>query len=441
MSKMVKEEVKVVRSRKKKNTNARTAKKVVEVVVPRRRGRGNRNGRAGGGAPVSTSVAITPRNTDRVHLKGTDRLIHVEDVSKFATGAVVVDLSMSCSTFKRMEHMASAYQRVRFKKLVFRVVPMSSTSATGGFAAAFVSDPSDVLGGGDDALDRLVAQKGSKITKIWQSTTIVGCISPDLLYTSEPPQGDIRLSSPGRLWVVIESKVAGVNSAEIPLTIYCDWEVDFYVPSLERNDTGGTGSLIVGAPFYTRSSNVGLWWKDTAGGDDPRIKIPNIEFDITYRTKQKYYLAFEKAGNFDKFRMVNDAAHGITLAPVAPDGKLVIEKTQINQWVLETGDVLTPVPDLNSVGAEFLCRKTQRLTLQALSQSEPAPYCPKSTLPSSLTSKQKQLWKQLLAQTSSKEARTPAPSQVSQTEYQSRLREQLRSPSFEELDDDELFEV
>lgn len=433
-------EVIVRKNKRRKNGPKRLVKKVVEVARPRRKRGGVRNGRTGGGAPVSTSVAIAPKNTERVHLKGTDRLIHVENVSQFGTGAVVVDVSLSCSSFKRMEHMASAYQRVRFKKLVFRIVPMAATSLTGGFAAAFVADPTDVLGSGDDALDRLVAQKGSKITKIWQSTTVGACLLPDLLYTSEPPQGDVRLSSPGRLWVVIESKVTGLGSAQVPLTVYCDWEVDFYVPSLERAEGGGTGSLVVGATFYTRKSNVGLWWKDTAGGDDPRTKIPNIEFDVTYQTKQKFYLSYNKAGNFDKFRMVNDATHGVTLAPVAPDGTIIIEQTEQNQYVFEKGDVLTPVPTLNSVGAEFLCRKTQKLTLQVSSPPEPAPYCQNPLRPGSSSSKPKQLLKRSQIQNFLREELTAARLKGLEMESQSLLKERSRSPSFENINsEDEVF--
>lgn len=427
--------VKVKVARKGKKNGSRMAKKVVEVAVATRgRRRRNRNGGNGSGAPVSTSVSIAPRNTERVHLKGTDRLIHVDDVSKFGTGATVVDLSLSCSSFKRMEHMASAYQRVRFKKLVFRVVPMSATSSSGGFAAAFVSDPTDVLGSGDDALDRLVAQKGSKITKIWQSTTVNACLLPDLLYTSEPPQGDIRLSSPGRLWIIIESKVVGNNNSPVPLTVYCDWEVDFYVPSLEKGEKGGSGSLVVGATFYTKKTAVGLWWQDDSPGDDPRTKIPNIEFDVTYQTKQKYYLSYEKAGNFDKFRMVHDKVHGITLAPVAPDGTIIIEKTDINQYVFEKGDVLTPVSSPNSVGVEYLCRMTRKPISQALCQSLPAP--------SLLRSSQIELPSETLRQSSTPsqtpnslhKGLTPARLKALETEFRSLLQERSRSPSFETLD-------
>nr|UHS71735.1 MAG: putative capsid protein [Permutotetraviridae sp.] len=432
MYKMV-EKVKVV----KKNGAKKSHKKFVEVVVPGRSRRRNvRNGGPRNGAPVSTSVAIAPRNTERVHLKGTDRLIHVDDVGRFPTGGVVVDLSLSCSSFKRMEHMATAYQRVRFKKLVFRVVPMAATSSTGGFAAAFVSDPTDVLGSGDDALDRLVAQKGSKITKIWQSTNVVGCILPDLLYTSEPPQGDIRLSSPGRLWIVVESRVQGVNSQAVPLTVYCDWEVDFFVPSLEKGEGGGQGALIVGATFYSRKSNVGLWWKDGAGGDDPRTKIPNIEFDVTYQTKQKYYLSYVKAGNFDKFRMVNDSTHGITLAPVSPEGDIVIEVTDVNQYVFEKGDVLTPVPNLNSVGAEYLCRRMQKHTLQDSCPLLPAPCSQNSMLPDCSTSKRRQSSKPSQIQNFLQKALTPAQLKELGMESPLLLRDQSRSPSFEILDDD-----
>lgn len=334
-----------------------------------------------------------------------------------------------------MEHMAEAYQRVRFKKLVFRIVPMASTSSSGGFAAAFVADPTDVLGSGDDALDRLVAQKGSKITKIWQSTTVNGAILPDLLYTSEPPQGDQRLSSPGRLWVVIESKVTGLANAAVPLTVYCDWEVDFYVPSLEKGESGTTGSLVVQSTFFTRASNVGLWWSRSAGGDDPRSKIPGIEFDVTYRTKQKYYLSYSKAGNFDKFRMVNDVTHGVTLAPVDPDGKVLVEKTDIDQYVFEKGDVLTPVPTLNSVGVEYLCHKMQRRLLQAQLPPEIPPLSKK--LGGVLENKPSTSLRQSRTQNFSREERIRALSKEFLMGSPQLSRDLSRSPSFEVLDDDD----
>lgn len=335
---------------------------VKEAVGRPRRGRSrrNRNGR-GGNAPVATSLSISSKSTPTVTLFGTDRLIHVPNLYNFNSGSVVVDLPIQCSTFGRMAHMSDAYQRVRFKKLVFRVVPMCPTNATGGLAAAFVADATDTLGSGPDALNRLVASTGSKIAKAWQSFSINAKFVRDCLYTSVPPTGDLRLSSPGRLWVVVESRcqVPGFSSTAIPLTVYCDWEVEFSVSSLEREHPAESFSLTVGATFYSRKDHVGLWWMDNSGGDDPRSKIPGIMFNTTYRTKQKYYLSYQKAGNFDKFRLIQDKDHGVTFCPVAPDGTPIVEKTEINQYVFESGDVLTPVDDPKVIGQEFLCRQTR----------------------------------------------------------------------------------
>lgn len=322
----------------------------------KRRG-GGRNGGNGRGAPVSTAVSIATKNAGSVKLHGTDRIIHVDDVSGYGTGHVLVDLSMSCSTFKRLSHMSEAYQRVRFKKLVFRIVTMCSTGTSGGFAAAFCADPTDVLGDGSDALDRVVAQVGGKVTKFWESVTIPGKLVPDLLYTSQPPTGDLRLASPGRLWVVIESKA----STKVPLTIYCDWAVDLSVPSLEGHASTG-GALVVQQNFFSKKSTVGLWF--TANGtdhDDPRPGIPGLEFDRTYETRKDYFFSFDNSrdGNFNRFKLVNDPTHGVTLAPVSPDGKTVIDKSTTDQWGPAKGETFTPIPLLEERGSEFLCRSRE----------------------------------------------------------------------------------
>lgn len=406
------------------------------VLEPKsRRRRRVRNGRNRNRAPVSTPVSISPKNAASVTLFGTDRLFHVPDISGYAAGDVAIDFSVNTASFKRMRHMAEAYQRVHFEKLVFRVVSMCPTSVTGGFAAAFVSDPTDVLGGGNDSLDRVVAQNGSKVTKAWEDCRIVARLGPDLLYTSDPPLGDQRLSSPGRFWLVMESKV----NQKVPLTIYCDWKVTFSVASLEGTEKSG-GVLVVQAPFYTRASNVGLWWKDGPGGDDPRPKIPGITFDTVYQSKQKFYLSFSKAGNFDKFKLVNDKNHGVTLAPVAPDGSVVVETTEQNQWVFEKGDVLTPLPENVQVGSEFHCQRSPcdiSLGTRQGSTDPPSNSSQQSSEKSSMT-RQSQLSKLLNSLTVGSSQQGPTKLSLLESLMESPLSSSglQRSPSFEVLDEE-----
>lgn len=232
---------------------------------------------------------------------------------------------------------------------------MCSTSAAGGIATAFVADPTDVLGDGADALDRVVAQTGSKITKIWESATIVSKLSPDLLYTSDPPTGDKRLSSPGRFWLVVESK----PTTSVPLTVYCDWAVELFVPSLESKEGQG-GAIVIQDNFFGRKDRVGLWHQTSGSepSDDPRLAIPGIEFGTVYETAREYYHSFKtvRDGNFSRFKLVNDSTHGITLAPVDPAGKVVIDQMTTDQWSIVKGETFTPLPNLQERGLEFLCQ-------------------------------------------------------------------------------------
>lgn len=417
---------------KTKNANKRATRKMVEKTVERLEGRARkgrnprRSGNRRGGAFLSTSVSISPRNSQRVRLYGTDRVFHIPDASRFSQGSTMVDFAITSEVLPRLAHMGEAYQRVRFKKLVFRIVSMCPTTTSGGFAAAFVADPTDVLGSGNDALNRVVAQTGSKITKIWESATITSKLSGDLLFTSIPPQGDLRLSSPGRLWVVCESK----PSSTVPMTIYVDWEVDFSVPSLESS-THEAGVLICQKNFYTRSSKVGLWWEDGSGGDDPRTAVPGIEFDKFYQSKNKFYLDFtDEAGNYDTWVLVNDQAHGVTFAPVGRNGKPIVKTTSKNQWAMEKGDVLTPLAENRLAGAEFLCIPTP--SAPSFSRAYDKAGCSRSSYLTSLPPKSIAL--STPTKSSLQRELTLAQLQEKLMEFQLKSSDLSRSPSFEVLE-------
>lgn len=405
----------------------------IDVKTKGRRGRRNRNGRGGAGAPISTSVSILPTNSPKMRVHGTDRVIHIPE-AKFQDGSVMVDIPISSELVPRLAHLAEAYQRIRFKKLVFHIVSMCPTTTSGGIAAAFVADPTDVLSGGNDSLNRVVAQNGSKVTKIWQSALIRSSLSGDLLYTSAPPLGDTRLYSPGRLWVVCESKF----STPVPLTIYMDWDVELSVPSLEVKTKEGAGAIILKSNFYTRTSNPGFWYRDSGGGDDPRPMAPGIQFDVVYQAKSKSYIDFgDVAGSFDRFIMVNDSVHGVTFTAVGMDNKPIISVTKKNQWVLEKGQPLYPVPENTVTGLEFICNRSPSCRLSD-PKSEP-PQNSKSSSQKNLTNTSKSLLSQLKGSKGSLSLSELTLAQLKElpTEYLSSLREQSRSPSFEVLDEDE----
>lgn len=297
---------------------------------------------AGGAAPV--------------HLSGTDRIFHINDIAGKAPGAVILDALLTPDIVPRLHKLAEAYQRIRYHKLVFRVETMVPTFSTGGYAFGFIPDPRDVLQPGTSALSRVMATPGAKLAKSWQSSVVAHKCNADLLYTNEPPLSELRLFSPGRVCFVIDSTPqGGTASAEMPVSIWLEWSVTLSEPSLESHNKS---SLIVAQNnFYIRSSNVGLWWRDSSGGDDPRSQIPGIQFDVVYQLTSKRFVDFtdgttETLGSFDKVLLSNDTVHGVTLWVVDYSNKPIKGTGTKNVWVIEKGDTLTPLPGNSQVGLE-----------------------------------------------------------------------------------------
>lgn len=310
-------------------------------------------------------MSLVSQSNQRLKVHGTDRLAHVKSIGGLADGTVILDVVLDAQSIPRLAKLSDAYQRVQFHKLVFRIEPMAATSTVGGLVAGFVPDAQDRIGSGDRALARVLAVSGSKLFKAWQSVSVVHNCVPDLLYTSLPPKGEARLSSPGRFVVVVDSKVVGTSSGEIPMSVYLDWWVTLLEPSLEQAEGESNAPIVAEKSFYLRASNVGLWWKDDAGGDDPRTAIPGIQFNQMYRLPSKRFVDFtdttatgdEQIGSFDRVRMTNDATHGVTLWVVDYNGKDIPSKPSKNQWFLERGDVLHPeAPPNLQRGAQYLCR-------------------------------------------------------------------------------------
>lgn len=293
---------------------------------------------------VSSSGAI-------LHIKGTDRLAHVSDLTVYGEGGVVLDVPLVPASVPRLRNLAASYQRVRWKRIVLRFEPMVPSITSGGYVCGFVPDADDDLSEGA-ALDRLMAHTGSKMVKAWQAATVSHRCMPDLLYTSRRPKQEARLYSPGRVALVIDSKIAVGERTSAPLSVYIDWEVELHEPCLEGTFTKA-GAIEALDSFYTRQSNVGLWWKDGGGGDDPRTKLPGIQFDVVYRSISKRYTEFTDAssgsavtmaGSFDRFCMTNDGTHGITLWVCDYKGAPIQKYGIHNTWMLEKGDTFVPEP-------------------------------------------------------------------------------------------------
>lgn len=195
---------------------------------PRRRGRGK-----GAQVPpmmgIAVPKAVVSAATDTAVLTGTDRIIHVGQVSKFRHGQYLANVLITPEIFERLKIVAEAFQRIQYLSLVFEVVPYVNAMASGGYVAAIVKDPTDlgpVTAVAESGLSWLSAQEGAVSTKIWQAATLTARFT-DLYYTSDSVE--IRQSSPGRLVVMVD----GTATQDGSITIYAKWKVRLSHAALE----------------------------------------------------------------------------------------------------------------------------------------------------------------------------------------------------------------
>lgn len=295
-------------------------------------------------------------------LMGTDRFGHIGDLSSFGDGTVVLDVPLVPSSLPRLRNLAGSYQRIVWRRLTFRFEPLVPTSVTGGYVCGFLPDADDSITEAAAPLDRLMAHPGSKLVKAWQSAVITHKCVGDRLYTSRPPRGEARLYSPGRVALVIDSKISGGSGVLAPLSVYLDWEVELMEPSLEATSTKAN-TVEAMASFYLRSGHLGLWYSDNTGGDDPRSKIPGIQWDVVYRLGSKRYCLWTDtaqgtsitlAGNWDRICLKQDSSAGTTFWILDYKGEPIRKYGYVNQFMIEKGDILVPESGNALVGLEFL---------------------------------------------------------------------------------------
>lgn len=345
--------------------------------VQRKRPRGRGRSGGGSGAPVATGARITAKQTVAIRERGTDRFAHFPTATSIEAGTLLLDVEVGVHSFPRLKLLAAAYQRYRFKRLEFRFVSMVPSSFSGGYIAAFIPDVTDRVGTGDAMLSRLLAAEGAKATKIWQNMSLVHTRFRDTLYTSDPPSGDQRLYSPGRIAVGVDSKVEGPSNMATPMTIYVDWEVELMEPSIESaTNVAPNGAVFAEKAFYSRSAQRGLWYKDDQ--TDPALGIPGLKDGLIYQLKSSRFASFtSQAGNYDRVKYhapskvelserfdklgldsesEQDEATPGELLIVGYNGKEVTEVSDKNYWFIEAGDMLVPVEKQDfSTGQEYLC--------------------------------------------------------------------------------------
>nr|QIJ56915.1 hypothetical protein [Scaphoideus titanus sobemo-like virus 2] len=226
------------------------------------------------GAPVSQAVEVRETSSDSASVSGVDRLEHIDDISKYEHGVVVIDDLINASSFARLSKIAGAYQKVRYRKLAFRVVPMVSTSVGGGYVVAFVRDPADVPPTKQsDLLNWITSQSGSVTTKWWESTRIQVPTTDRVYYTSTSQE--VREYSPGRLVLAVDGKA----TAPGPVTIFVDWSVTLTHASLESTVVAGRPDhTVLLRNIWTKDQNQYAWSYDPTKSGDSGSPNPELMF-------------------------------------------------------------------------------------------------------------------------------------------------------------------
>lgn len=156
--------------------------------------------------------------------------------------------------FPRLAKVASTFQRIRYNKLVLRIVPQVSTTASGGYVCAFVADPADEIPEGEQSVSHLISQRGSVANKWWQNSTYPITLPQQWYYTSRGV--DVREYSPGSINVVS----TGESSQPGSLIVYAEWNVSLMTPTIEReNDV--SKAVLLKHDVYLRKGYEGLFAK------------------------------------------------------------------------------------------------------------------------------------------------------------------------------------
>lgn len=214
----------------------RPGKKLVKQQIRKNKKSGIRRSNMVGAA--TTRRTPNTRN-DTATVRGRDRIFHLADVSTLTDGGIVFFKQFTPDLIPRLSVLTSAYQRLRFSRLSFRIVAQVPTITPGGYVAAFIGDPNETLPT-TQTLEYLVTNTGARTTALWNST-VVNCPKYRLnqTYWAHQPSGPtgvdaadtLRLYSPGSLAVVFEGNTANQKGS---MSIEVDWAVTLTGATLEK---------------------------------------------------------------------------------------------------------------------------------------------------------------------------------------------------------------
>lgn len=218
--------------------NAKRAPNVMAGAAPKQRNRQNNRRRSRMPNDNCTSLVGANQSVKRVNnptggggvMSGKELISRFTVSSATLPGTLVLDQVIT-PTFGRLKALATAWNRIRYRKMKFGINATASSLVGGSYVAAFIADPTD-RPPMKEADAWVMAHAGSVQSSWWVSTSIIGPSPPGMLYTSFD-QSEPRLSTPGRLVIACVNAPTGDASVSVDW----DWVVSFAEPSLEQLET------------------------------------------------------------------------------------------------------------------------------------------------------------------------------------------------------------
>lgn len=228
-------------------------------------------------APVAISHQIKRTNKPRMSVRGDGVCIaHSEMLGSIMSGNVSSNVTLFraigmranpgiSSVFPWLSSVAVNYEKYRFKRLTFSIVPLVSTQFSGRIGVGFDYDSSDLPPGNRQEFYSLSTHSE---TMPWQATSVSVKCDPNFKFTGTHVAADNKLIDQGQVILMSDSVSNGTSIvAAIPLyDLIVDYEVELIEPQQ---------ALFATQAFVTTSNltpGVGL-----ATGTDPTIASgPNI---------------------------------------------------------------------------------------------------------------------------------------------------------------------
>lgn len=240
--------------------------------------RAAKRGTVTNGAPVNTPAlkASSKPSSDVMRMGGSDLVISLPK-GDYKRVQVIVDLELVPSLVSRLEHAASTFQRIRYRKLVFTVETFTSSAMAGGYIAAFIKDAADEVDQ-DQILEAAYCQQTKVAKKAWENARFAVSPPPEWYYIAlEKGQGDPRLISPGRVVVVCTadwSQPADVN-------IQLDWQVELSMATLQPQSVEIKPPTIKpGKMLGILGDHQGLRWLGHENADEGWDAKTGFDFDF-----------------------------------------------------------------------------------------------------------------------------------------------------------------